>query len=35
MKIFLAICGGETGFPEPFRRIKEMKLYLAGEESRH
>lgn len=35
MKIFLAICGGGTGFPEPFRRIKEMKLYLAGGESRH
>lgn len=35
MKIYLAISGGGTGLPEPYRRrLEEMKIYLAGVESR-
>ena len=36
MKIFLAIAGGGTGCPEPFRRIKEnADIFSVGGESRH
>lgn len=30
MKIFLAIAGGGTGCPEPFRRIKENADIFSG-----